>query len=135
MARDFELSIVAPDRSVVEDRATSVVAPGLDGYFGVLAGHEPLIAGLKTGLLEYVDNSGRRHNIAIGSGFAEISGSRVTILADDARRAEEIDIAEAERRLDEARRTLRGEATSMSQEQATYEVEKAINQLKAARAR
>ena len=135
MAKDFEFSVVAPDRSVVEDRATSVVAPGLDGYFGVLAGHEPLIAGLATGLLEYVDNSGRRHKIAIGSGFAEISGSRVTILADDARRAEEIDIADAERRLDEARRTLRGEATAMSQEQATSEVEKAINQLKAARAR
>lgn len=135
MAKDFEFSVVAPDRSVVEDRATSVVAPGLDGYFGVLVGHEPLIAGLATGLLEYVDNSGRRHKIAIGSGFAEISGSRVTILADDARRAEEIDIADAERRLDEARRTLRGEATSMSQEQATSEVEKAINQLKAARAR
>lgn len=135
MARDFELSVVAPDRSVVEDRATSVVAPGLDGYFGVLAGHEPLIAGIKTGLLEYTDAGGRRHHIAVGGGFAEVNGSRVTILADDAKRAEEIDVAEAERRLEEARRTLRGEETAMSMEQATKEVELAINQIKAARAR
>lgn len=135
MARDFALSVVAPDRSVVEERATSVVAPGLEGYFGVMGGHEPLIAAIRTGVLEYTDGTGASHFVAIGGGFAEVTSDHVTILADNAERAPEIDIAEAERSLEEARRALRGEASTMTQEQATAEIERAVNRIKAARMR
>src|SRR3954466_7278729 len=109
MPADFTLSVVAPDRLVVEDRATSVVAPGTEGYFGVMAGHVPLIAALKPGILEYLDAHNQRHFVYTGGGFAEVTGERVTILADDAAKAGDIDISDAERRLDQARRALRGE--------------------------
>jgi len=103
MAADFTLSVVAPDRSVVEEQVTSVVAPGTEGYFGVMAGHVPLIAALKPGIVEYLDSHNQRHFIYAGGGFAEITPSHVTILADEAARAGDIDVSDAEKRLDEAR--------------------------------
>ncbi|MBS1719960.1 MAG: ATP synthase F1 subunit epsilon [Armatimonadetes bacterium] len=132
MAREFHLSVVAPDRSVVETEVTSVVAPGMDGYFGVMAGHEPLIAGLKSGLLEYVDPAGNRHYVHVGGGFAEV-GTGVTILADDAAPAQEIDIARTEAELESARRVLRGESSDMPTEEASEVLERAIQRLRAAR--
>ena len=135
MAKDFALSVVAPDRSVVEERASSVVAPGLEGYFGVMPGHEPLISGIRTGILEYADPNGNRHFVAIGGGFAEVTPDHVTILADTAEKATEIDIAEAERQLEEARKALRGEVSHLSKEQATEELDRAVNRIKAARMR
>ena len=135
MAKDFSLSVVAPDRSVVEDRAQNVVAPGLEGYFGVMAGHEPLIAAIRTGVLEYSDTTGNRHFVAVGGGFAEVTPERVTILADTAERATDIDISEAEKTLEEARRALRGETSNLSREEATIELDRAVNRIKVARMR
>ena len=135
MARDFALSVVAPDRSVVEERASNVVAPGLEGYFGVMVGHEPMIAAIRTGILEYTDPTGNKHFVAIGGGFAEVTPDHVTILADKAEKATEIDVSEAERQLEDARRALRGETTGLSKEQATEELDLAVNRIKAARMR
>jgi F-type H+-transporting ATPase subunit epsilon len=133
MATDFTISVVAPDRLVVEDRTSSVVAPGTEGYFGVMAGHVPLIAALKPGILEYLDASNQRHFVYTGGGFAEVTPTRVTILADEAARAQDIDVSEAERRLDEARKTLRGEDTPVDTEHAVLELDRAIQRLRAAR--
>jgi F-type H+-transporting ATPase subunit epsilon len=135
MARDFALSVVAPDRSVVEERASSVVAPGLEGYFGVMTGHEPMISAIRTGILEYTDPAGNKHFVAIGGGFAEVTPDHVTVLADRAEPATEIDLSEAERQLEEARRALRGEPSELSKEQATEELDLAVNRIKAARMR
>jgi F-type H+-transporting ATPase subunit epsilon len=133
MARDFSLTVVSPDRSVVEETVSSVVAPGSQGYFGVYAGHVPIIASLRPGLLEYVGTTGARHYVYVGGGFAEVSPSRVTILADEAAPAAEIDLAKAEAELDDARRALRGEEASLMQEQAVEVVDRAVQKLKAAR--
>ncbi len=133
MAREFHLSVVAPDKSVVEEPATAVVAPGTEGYFGVMAGHVPLIAALRPGLLEYADASGNRRFVYIGGGFAEVTPDRVTVLADEAESATNINVAEAERNLEEARRALRGESSTISSEQAVIEVERAMNRIRAAR--
>lgn len=133
MAREFTLSVVAPDRSVVETSVQSVIAPGVEGYFGVMAGHEPTIAALKPGLLEYLDGNNQRHYVYTGGGFAEVTGERVTILADDASRASDVDISEAERRLEEARKALRGEDSSISTQNAVIEMERAIERIRAAR--
>lgn len=135
MPADFSLSVVAPDRSVVEERVTSVTAPGEEGYLGVWAGHEPLIAGIKTGVLEYTDSASNRRFVAIGGGFAEVTPERVTILADSAELATEIDASEAERTLEEARKALRGESSTMSKEEATREIELAMSRIRAARMR
>lgn len=133
MAREFNLSVVAPDRSVVEETVLSVVAPGEDGYFGVMAGHVPLIAALKPGILEYVDPTNNRSYVYTGGGFIEVGPTGVTVLADEAQRANEIDVSRAEAMLEDSRRALRGEDSGMTTQDAVIEVDKAINRLRAAR--
>jgi F-type H+-transporting ATPase subunit epsilon len=131
MARDITLSIVAPDKSVMEEPVSSIVAPGTEGYFGVQAGHEPLVASLKAGLLEYVQN-GQRSFVYIGGGFAEVRPDRVTILADEAELAQNISLAHAEADLEKARAGLQGEGV-MGSDESVQQIEKAIQRLRAAR--
>jgi F-type H+-transporting ATPase subunit epsilon len=135
MAREFKLSIVAPDRAIVDGAsATAVVAPGVDGYFGVMAGHVPIVSALKPGILEYLDATNQRHYIYVGGGFVQIGTDTVTVLADEARLAVDLDVAEAERTLEEARRALRGEDSAVSSSEALLEIERATARIKAARA-
>jgi F-type H+-transporting ATPase subunit epsilon len=133
MPTPFQLSVVAPDRSVVEETVVAVVAPGQEGYFGVQAGHVPMIAALRPGILEYLDQTNNRHFVYMGGGFAEVAANRVTILADEAQHSAEIDAAKAAEHLEEARKAMRGEESSMTHEEAVIEVERAINRMKAAR--
>jgi F-type H+-transporting ATPase subunit epsilon len=133
MAADFTLSVVAPDREVVSTSAISMVAPGVDGYFGVWSGHVPVVSALKPGILEYLDGSNIRHHIYIGGGFVQVSGTAVTVLADEARFAADLDISEAEAALEEARKELRGEDSTMTQAEALIEIDRATARVKAAR--
>lgn len=133
MANEFKLSVVAPDRSVVEEPVSDVILSGSEGYFGVWAGHAPMITALRPGLLEYMDKNNQRHYVAISGGFAEVTGERVTVLADAAERAKDIDVARAERALEQARKALRGEVTGITNEDATAELERAMNRINAAK--
>ncbi len=89
------LEIVTPDRSVVTERVDEVEIPGAEGYFGVLPGHTPMLAVLQVGELWY-RKGGEKHYLSIAFGFAEVLPDRVTILAELAERADEIDAARAE---------------------------------------
>ena len=131
----IQLSVVAPDRTVVEQEVASVVAPGSEGYLGVQPGHMPLMTSLKTGLLEYRDTANISHSIFVGGGFMEVSGRQVIVLADQAEPAEDIDIKVAEEQLERARKALRGEDSSMTTDEAAKELEHAITRIKAARGR
>jgi F-type H+-transporting ATPase subunit epsilon len=92
----FKLDVVTPDRPVVSDEVTELVAPGSEGYFGVLPGHTPFITTLGIGELTYWRGQDQRH-LAVTWGYAEVRGDRVVILAETAERAEEIDVERAER--------------------------------------
>ncbi|HXH60418.1 MAG TPA: ATP synthase F1 subunit epsilon [Fimbriimonadaceae bacterium] len=133
MANQINLSVVAPDRTVFEDMVDSVIVPGEMGYMGILKSHEPSIVALKTGVVEYIDGTGQCHYVSISGGFLEVGGESAIVLADTAERATEIDIARAERALEEARRTLRGEDTGVTSEEATAELERAINRINTAK--
>lgn len=134
MARELTLSVVAPDREVLNEQVQSVILPGQAGYFGSLAGHEPIISALKPGFLEYRDPNGTRHFVAIDGGFAEVTGDHVSVLSDGAERATEIDIARAEEDLEKARETMRTGDASLN-EAAVAEIERAMNRIKVARMR
>ena len=133
MSKAFKLSVVAPDRTVFEDMVQSAIVPGQWGYLGVMADHEPSIIALKTGIVEFEDASHNRHYVSVSGGFLEVSGGSAIILADTAERASDIDISRAERALDEARKALRGEDTAVTTEQATAELERAMNRIKVAK--
>jgi F-type H+-transporting ATPase subunit epsilon len=132
MARTFKLSVVAPDRTVVEDRALSLIVPAHDGYMGILAGHAPMIVQLAVGLIEYRNGSDQVHFVSITGGFLEVDGENAIVLADSAQLAGEIDVQEAEEALERARRALRGEDSSMTTEEAGREIERAMTRIKLA---
>ena len=91
----IDLQIVTPDRMLVHEQVDEVEIPGVDGYFGVLPGHTPLLAALSVGELWYRRGPEKTY-LAIAYGFAEVLPDRVTILAQLAERAEDIDVARAE---------------------------------------
>lgn len=133
MHKLFKLSVVAPDRKVVDEDVQSLVAPGQEGYLGVMAGHMPMIVALRPGLLEFRDRQDQHEFVALGGGFMEVTGDSVIVLADQAERAEDIDLKEAEEALEQARKALRGEDSMMTDEEATLELERAMVRIKAAR--
>lgn len=92
----LNLEVVTPTRMVVREEVEEVIAPGSEGYFGVLGGHLPFMSTLKIGELAYRKN-GRWRYLAVSWGYAEVLPDTVVVLADAAERAEEIDVARAER--------------------------------------
>ena len=95
MADTIQLEIVTPERLVVNEAAEYIEIPGKTGYLGVLPGHAPLISELAAGELTYrIGNQTKR--LAVAWGFAEVLQAKVTILAEAAEKAEEIDTARAE---------------------------------------
>lgn len=133
MPSEFSLSIVAPDCQVLDEPVQSVIVPGSEGYFGVLSGHVPLIAALKPGFVEYRDQNSQRHFVAVDGGFAEVTPTRVSVLADAAARSTEIDVKKAEEDLERARLALQAGESPMSNEQAVLEIEKAANRIRVAK--
>jgi F-type H+-transporting ATPase subunit epsilon len=92
---NIELQIVTPDNPVVREQVDEVEVPGAEGYFGVLPGHTPMLASLAVGELWYRKGQEKTY-LSIAYGFAEVLPDRVTILAQLAERAEDIDVARAE---------------------------------------
>jgi F-type H+-transporting ATPase subunit epsilon len=128
----IQLQIVSADRSLVNETVDEVEIPGFDGYFGVLPGHTPLLAVLAVGELWYRQGQ-EKHYLAIAFGFAEVQPDRVTILAQIAERADEIDLARAEaskRRAED--RISRPVAVDMDAERARIALMKALIRLQVA---
>ncbi len=106
MAETFEFEIVTPDKMVLKDAAEQMQIPAKNGYIGVLPGHAPLITELAIGEISYTEH-GETHYLAVAWGFAEVLPEKVTILAEQAERPEEIDVARAERAKARAEQELR----------------------------
>ena len=102
----LQLIVVTPESKVVETEADEVQLPGSEGYLGILPGHTPLITLLKTGVLSY-RGAGRSGALAVSAGFAEIANDRVSVLADSAEDAGQIDAARAERERAKAEEEMR----------------------------
>ena len=101
------LELATPSRQLVSEQVDEVVAPGTEGYFGVLPGHAALLATLGSG--EVVYRKGREEvHLAVHGGFAEVTPERVIILAELAERPEEIDRARAERARQRAEQLMSG---------------------------
>ena len=113
----FELA--TPTRLLVSSEVDEVVAPGSEGYFGVLPGHAPFLTTLTAGELTYRHGREEEHLAVIG-GFAEVSGDHVIILAEAAERPEEIDRARAAQAKQRAEQRLAGRTPTASSEDIDY---------------
>jgi len=89
------LEVVTPDRALVAEQVDEVQLPGSEGYFGVLPGHTPLLATLQVGELWYRMGQEKLY-LAVAFGFVEVLPDRVTVLAQLAEKAQEIDVSRAE---------------------------------------
>jgi F-type H+-transporting ATPase subunit epsilon len=132
MAADsLELVIVSPERQLLHEKAVEVQLPGENGYLGVLPGHAPLITELGIGELSFHDASGKESShLAIMSGFAEVLPHRVTVLAETAEFAEEIDVERAKAALERARAQLASNAADLDWEMATAALQRALVRIK-----
>ncbi len=135
MAGTFQLQIVSADRSIVNETVDQIQVPGSEGYFGVLQGHTPLLALLGTGELWFRRGS-ETFYVSLSGGFAEVQPDRVTILAQLAERADEIDIARAEAAKRRAEERLSRPTMDVDSERARVALLKSLIRLQvAARAR
>lgn len=98
--------IVSQDRTVFEGEVDILVAPGADGEMGILPHHAPLLTTLKPGVLK-VRYHGREEVFAVSGGVMEVRPDIVTVLADSAEHADEIDLARAEEARKRAEESLR----------------------------
>ena len=133
MAHPFDTEVVAADHKVYSGQAISLVAPAVDGYLGILAGHAPLIASLTVGELRITPPDATPVEIAISGGFIRVEHDRVTILADTAELATEIDIERAQHAKERAEERLKAHVPEVDFERAQAALLRAINRLRVVR--
>jgi F-type H+-transporting ATPase subunit epsilon len=103
--KELLLEVVTPDRLVLSTEAEVVVCPGVEGQFGVLVGHIPFLSALEIGEMYYRKGSQTEY-LAVSGGFAEVTGAKVTIVAEAAEKGREIDVDRAMRAKERAEKRL-----------------------------
>ena len=103
--KQLQLEVVTPDRLVVSTTADVVVCPGVEGQFGVLAGHVPFLSALQIGEM-YYKQGGKTEFLAVSGGFAEVTGEKVTVVAEAAELGHEIDLERARRAQERAEKRM-----------------------------
>ena len=127
----LQLQIVSADRMLVNEAADEVEIPGADGYFGVLPGHTPLLALMQVGQLWYRQGQDV-HHLVVAFGFAEVQPDRVTILAEVAERADDIDVPRAEASKRRAEERLAKSQVDIDAERARIALLKSLIRLQVA---
>ena len=125
------IELVTPDRSIVHEQVDELQVPGVEGYLGVLPGHTPLLTALQVGELWFRQGA-EKVFVSVAFGVAEILPDRVTILAQLAERAEDIDIARAEAARARARARLKMTTTDIDFERARIALMKSLIRLQVA---
>ncbi len=106
MADQIQFELVSPERLLVSQPVEMVVVPGLEGDFGVLPGHAPLVSTVRPGIIAVFEGGRVVQRIFVARGFAEVTGERCTVLAEQAVPVADIDRAAVEDELRDAREDL-----------------------------
>ena len=118
------LEVVTPEKLLLSQQVDEVIAPGSEGEFGVLPGHCHFLSTLKIGELRYrVDHE--TNSMAVLWGFAEVTPTKVTIMAEVAEKAEDIDVERATAKVAEAERRLQAGGLPSEVKDAQVSLEKA----------
>jgi F-type H+-transporting ATPase subunit epsilon len=117
----FQVTLVSPEQLLFSDQVDQVDLPGVEGDFGVLAGHAPIVAVLRPGIVTVRASNGRQGFVVLG-GLAEFSQEELTILADTASSVEDFDLASFKARIDEMQ-------DSLAKTPAGEELDRAIERL------
>ena len=124
MAHTTLLEVVTPEHLLLSQQVEEVIAPGIEGEFGVLPGHTHFLTTLKIGELRYRIGEHMQY-MSVLWGFAEVTPQKVTILAEVAEKAEDIDVDRAQAGVEEAERRLETGGLPSEVEAARISLEKA----------
>lgn len=102
-----QFELVSPERLLLSEEVEMVVVPGADGDFGVLPGHSPLISTVRPGVIHIFEGNAVKSRIFVAGGFAEVTGERCTVLAEEAIALEDIDRPTVEQELENATEDIR----------------------------
>ena len=131
----LHLEVITPERQVYEDDVDMVIAPGSEGYLGILPHHAPLFTTLGPGEFR-VKKGGIEQALAVFGGFMDVRADRVVVLTEAAEHAEEIDSGRAQEARDSARRALAaGPASAAEEARARAALQRALIRLRVSEAR
>ena len=130
----MRLEIVTAERLLYSEDVDMLVAPGVDGQLGILPNHAPLLTTLQPGEIR-VDKDGDESYMAVSGGFLEVMANKVTILADTAERAEEIDVERAEEAVRRAQERIENRTSDMDLQRAVLSLRRSQARLLAANRR
>jgi F-type H+-transporting ATPase subunit epsilon len=131
LSTKIRLEIVTPDRALINEEVDEVELPGAEGYFGVLPEHTPLLASLQVGELWYRIGQ-EKFYLAVAFGFVEVLPNHVTVLAQIAERAQDIDIARAEAARKRAEELVSNPRPDMDFERARVSLMKSLIRIQVA---
>lgn len=122
----IQLVVVTPERQILKETASELTLPGADGYLGVLPGHAPLITELGIGELTYKTKGGESGLLAVIRGFAEVLPDHVSVLAETAEFAEDIDLSRAQEALKRAQERIARGGENIDWDRATMALQRAL---------
>lgn len=122
MAMTMHCNVVSAEKKLFDGRIEFLVASGVMGELGILPGHAPLLSELKPGTIKLTKQGGAEELIYVSSGFLEVQSTTVTVLADTAERAVNLDEAAAKEALEAAKRTMRDDGSHLDYDQAAAQL-------------
>jgi len=122
----IQLVIVTPARQILKETVSELTMPGADGYLGVLPGHAPLITELGVGELTYRTTGGQAGLLAVIRGFDEVLPDRVSVLAETAEFAGDIDLSRAQSALKRAQERMARGGENIDWDRATLALARAL---------
>ncbi len=136
LPQSIELVIVTPERQLLRETVAELQLPGANGYLGVLPGHAPLMTELGIGELSYRKAGGNQGDVlALIRGFAEVLPDRVTLLAETAEFAAEIDLERAEAARVRAEKRLASNDPNIDWDRASIGLQRALIRIQVSRKR
>jgi len=134
LPESIQLIVVTPERQLLRETVVEVEIPGLEGELGILPGHAPLMTELGIGELSYrTSTSSQPVMLAVIRGFAEVLPDRVTVLAETAERAEEIDLKRAEEAKARAEKRLAAGDSNLDWDRASIALQRSVIRIQIAR--
>ena len=131
MADKIHFDLVSPEQMLLSEDVTMVTLPGTEGYFGVLAGHAPVIATLRPGVIEVKDGESGDMRIFVRGGFAEVDPTKVVVLAEEAIPLSDFDVEALDSRIRDTEEDLTAAKTD-SERARVAETLDYLRQLRAA---
>src|SRR6476646_1196645 len=128
----IHLTVVTPERSLVDERVDELQIPGAEGYLGVLPGHAPLFSELKVGEVGYRKGE-TWFFLSVAWGFVEVQPNQVRILAETAERAHELDIDRAHRAKERAEERISKGGDDIDYRRALVSLERALIRIQVSR--